>query len=70
MTCEAFYRPAAIASLPKPILISLFKEFIEKWSKKMNQLSFTTLAVKVSELLGSGLVLKGLDILFYMLSIL
>ena len=52
LTCEAFYRPSAVAILTKQILISIFKEFIEKWSKKMNQLSFTQLAVKVSELLG------------------
>ena len=56
LTCESLYSSEISYSIPKPILISIFKEFIEKWSKKMNQLSFTKLAVKVAELLGNHLL--------------
>lgn len=55
LTCESLFSPSTSASsstIPKQILVSIFKEFIEKWSKKMNQLSFTKLAVKVAEFLG------------------
>ena len=67
LTCESLYSPSISSAIPKQILISIFKEFIEKWSKKMNQLSFTKLAVKVAELLGKNLAILSCytKLLFY-----
>ena len=47
--CENLFQDPA---LPVPLLIALYRGFVEKWHKKMNQLSFAKLSVRVAELLG------------------
>lgn len=51
LNCEVLF--ASDSEVPKEILVLIFNEFIQKWSKKMNQLSFTKLAVRVAQFLGT-----------------
>ncbi len=51
LLCEELFQDSA---LPSHILIALYRGFIEKWHKKMNQLSFAKLSVRIAEMLGKG----------------
>lgn len=47
--CEDLFQDS---SLSAALLIALYRGFVEKWHKKMNQLTFAKLSVRVAELLG------------------
>jgi hypothetical protein len=49
LVCEEMFQDT---SMPASILIALYRGFIEKWHKKMNQLSFAKFSVRIAEILG------------------
>lgn len=50
-SCEGLFSTNGV---PKTVLIALFNQFIRLWSKSMNQLAYTKMAVKTAELMGKA----------------